>query len=121
MSQEAVSHIHIGCKVTSKKTGYPGVGQVVSVSVAGWWLAHNPSPSSYFIWDALYPEWKDKVIINVYFEEPRKPYSKEDLKIRYPDKDDSYFQALLDLAPEIRTIAYPIDDLEYFDECTASD
>lgn len=109
----------LGDQVVSKRTGYPGTGEVCGIVAAGLYHATTQkSLDSYGCWNDLYPDWIEKPIVYVRFEESRKTVTKEEFAKYLPeglkqyDLDTLYaFQV-----PVTNVIAYPIEDLELFDD-----
>lgn len=111
----------LGDQVTSKRTGYPGVGEVCGIVRAGLYHASagNRPLEDYRCWNDLYPDWYEKPIVYVRFEEVRRTVTFEEFckylpDDRYNDYDLKTIYALK--IPQTNIIAYPIEDLEYFGE-----
>lgn len=111
----------LGKKVCSKKTGYPGVGEVMGIEHPFLWCyCHSVplgiSPKDYadtlIRWNTLYPDWLRKPVIDVWYDEPRKTVSLEEIKIAQPDLSDFEVQEMFDNIPLRNAISYPFDDLE---------
>lgn len=106
-------------KVCSKKTGFPGVGTVVGVSIPRWYyscqLALVNEDKKHLLckrWFDLYPDWLDKLLITVFYDSPRRTLTWEE----YVSVTPNPTQFEYDSFPKSQNILYPIDDLELFDE-----
>lgn len=102
----------LGSQVTSKKTGFPGIGTVVGVTLASWYRAMMaPQGVNFALWDTLYPNWHEKLMVTVYFDAPRKPLTKQEYFIVKPDGNEFEYEEI----PELQIVGYPVDDLEIFE------
>ena len=111
----------LGDQVVSKKTGYPGAGEVCGIVKAGLYVAStgNKPIDSFCCWNDLYPDWPEKPIVYVRFEETRRTVTFEEFCKYIPDERYHEYDLKTIYAfqiPITNVIAYPIDDLEYFDE-----
>ena len=107
-------------KVVSKKTGHPGIGEVAGIVRAEVYVASTGKELEHFTcWNDLYPDWYTKPIIYVLFEEPRRTVTFEEFVKYIPDERYKEYDLKTLYAfqiPFTRAVAYPIEDLEYFDE-----
>lgn len=106
-------------KVVSKKTGFPGVGEVVGISVAGWYYGIQVSMVSEenrdkvcSRWFEAYPNWLHYPLVTVFYTEPRKTLTWEEYASVAPNPSQFEYEAI----PKTQSIMYPIEDLELFDE-----
>ena len=110
----------LGDKVVSKKTGYPGSGEVCGVVYAAMYVATTKKELKDFeCWNDLYPDWHEKHIVYVRFDEPRRTVTFEEFCRYMPEhKYDGYdLQTIYAFSiPYTNVIAYPIEDLEFFDK-----
>jgi hypothetical protein len=110
----------LGDKVVSKKTGYPGCGEVCGIVYSAVYVASaQKNVSDFNCWNDLYPDWTDKPIVYVLFEEPRRTVTFEEFVKYIPDdryRDYDLKTVYAFQIPFTRAVAYPIDDLEYLDE-----
>jgi len=126
--QKIISDVYqmpVLAKVVSKKTGYPGVGIVVGHMIGEFYLFSTKRPvETYCLWNSLYPDWRYKNVVTIFFEEARKTTTmdevKFDLKNNLTHKDKFYteqdIQNIYDGIPKSNMAAYPIDDLEIFED-----
>ena len=111
--------IRLGDKVVSRKTGYPGSGEVCGIVYAGLYVATTQKKMEDFgCWNDLYPDWTDKTIVYVRFEEPRKTVTKEEYAKYLPEGYEKYDLETLYAfqIPFTNVIGYPVDDLELFEQ-----
>ena len=120
-NQHGYIDIPMGCRVTSKKTGLPMIGTVHGVITAGLYMySHKINPDSEYPWDNLYPEWRDDFVCYVKFDELQKPLTFEEYKNvgekQGLNKSDEWYRAHYEDIKEVPCAAYPIQDLEIFEE-----
>jgi len=109
----------LGDQVVSKKTGYPGSGEVCGIVRAGMYVATTGKALEHFgCWNDQYPDWAEKEIVYVKFHESRKTVTKEEFAKYLPEAYEEYDLDTLYAfqVPFVNVIAYPIEDLEYLDE-----
>ena len=109
----------LGDQVVSRKTGYPGSGEVCGLVYAKMYVATTRREMKDFgCWNDQYPDWADKEIIYVRYEEPRRTVTKEEYAKYLPEGFEEYDLDTLYAfqIPFTNIIAYPIEDLEYLDE-----
>ena len=113
--------MNIGDRVTSKRTGLPGIG-IVCGMIYGYLYLNYIARHDIHLWDELYPNWNDKLVIYVTMDAPQKnmsfqeycqnaqkyhntqgtnPPLEEELKILYKYT-----------VPLVSVITFPEDDLE---------
>jgi hypothetical protein len=107
--------LNIGTNVSSKKTGYPGVGMVVGIMHPQLYAAYGQKSIVEMIeqnktWLDLYPEWFKHEVVIVYYKEPRRTITLEESK-KYNISHEEW-----DNYPKCQFISYCIEDLEVFDE-----
>lgn len=114
MAEMVSSLLIIGTKVSSKKTGFPGVGYIVGVLTPNLYCGWNRMTITDAIdslgrWTEIYPNWYKDPVVVVFYETPRKTVTLEEAKkfgASYEDWDNY---------PMSQYIAYPIDDLTPFE------
>ena len=114
--------MNINDTVITKKTGYPASGIVVGIIRSDYYLHQvgQPDTSLFNRWNNLYPDWFDKSIVYVLFEEAIPPVTFEEYVEGMPEDHKKYVEEHhLDVRTLYETqvtprkvIAYPIDDLE---------
>ncbi len=118
------NRIQLGSMVTSKKTGFPGFGQIVEIALASYYkFVGKTVGREYRRWDELYPDWDKKVICTVMFREPRKSFTWEEYIDSYKyaiengceEKSEFELKEIYDSFPLTQLITYPVDDLELFE------
>ncbi len=105
--------MNLGDVVVSKKTGYPASGTVAGMVVAPMYMAGRDQ--SYFsTWNELYPDWTEKPIVYVVFEEARRTVTFEEFIHYMPESMKNLDPKTLyeTHIPTARIMAYPVDDLE---------
>lgn len=116
MISKEFTKIILGGRVTSKKTGLPGVFKVCRISAGPFYCftkgayTKEEALEKFPRWTELYPNWPDNPIVDVLFPSPRKPCSLEEVINNGGTKED------WDKLPETSFASYPIEDLESFDE-----
>lgn len=112
--------MNIGDKVVSRQTGLPGVGTICGVVAAKLLvLVQGSVPRER--WDLLYPDWNNKYICYVEYDEEQYIQSYNEFIMSAPDNmpnDD--LRILYKYSPQAHIISYPIDDLELFEHETSS-
>ena len=112
-------------QVTSKKTGYPGVGLVIGHIVGEFYrVTTERSVEAFCLWNKLYPDWRYKNVVYVRYSEQRKNMTLNELRFSLKNnpetsENDYTEQEIQDMYAnlrEVRTAAYPIDDLEIFED-----
>lgn len=105
----------IGDKVTSKQTGLPGVGTVCAIESGKFHSTINRHPTER--WDWTYPDWRDKNVITVHYDELRYVQSYDEFSNFTPFKSapDQERKILYKYSQKAYFIRYPIDDLEIFE------
>jgi len=103
----------IGTEVTTKKTGYPAVGNVVGVVTPELWCNISGAPLDHFkLWHKFYPDWVGKPVVVVKFREPQKPTRIDELQFACPELSEYEIQEMWDQLPKAQCAAYPLDDVE---------
>jgi hypothetical protein len=105
----------LGDCVITKKTGLPASGEVCGMLVAPMYVAQiQQYKESFGRWNTLYPDWYEKPIVYVVFDEPMRAMTFEEFVIGIPEEHKSLdSKTLYEIKiPESKVIAYPIDDLE---------
>jgi len=109
--------MNIGDKVVTKRTGFPACGVIRSFFEPGVFedfigRFYELNEYSFVVWDELYPDWREKRVVKVAFDEPILPIRFDEfLKIKpnYTFEEARiYHQHLFRLS----LLCYPIDDLE---------
>jgi len=106
----------LGQKVTSKKTGMPMTGMIVSVcspvmaALMKLVFKKTDSLEAYPRWTELYPDWVDNLVYIVAVRTPMRPMSLEEA-LKYGATEQEYNE----IRPEY-LIMYPEADLELVEE-----
>lgn len=109
-----------GDKVATRQTGFPGIGEVLCQTPAILYL-NLAGIGTIKYWDRLYPDWKDKNIYLVHYDEPRRVVTYEEyLTSLVPDASEIYKESYLRKVYEEEVIVrhtmyYPEEDLELFE------
>ncbi len=109
----------LGTKVISKKTGLPMTGTIVGTMAPIaylYWQKWNLKNSDFKMhrWDELYPDWQEKPLFFVYFDNPAKNCTRKEFEKydpQYYPKGMTYEEV-----PLVVVAVYPSDDLELFEE-----
>lgn len=101
----------VGSEVSSIKTGYPGIGRIVGV-LLGEVYSLILKPNGCVLWDRMYPTWRESFIYVVYFEQPRRPASREDILLAFPEATKEWREDMFNGQPTLQLVAFPEDDLE---------
>jgi len=105
---------NIGDKVVSKKTGYPGIGEVCGIGTAQ--LVIWATKKTYHYWDRVYPTWKEKPVYTIRYSEPRFVTTCEEFWDGQTPQECPVLQAaMLDSRQISNIINYPEDDLEKYE------
>lgn len=113
--------VQLGTKVTSKKTGFPGFGIVVRIELADFYISMatqgSMDLSCFHTWNKLYPNWTQKPLFMVYFDEERKPLTMEEFKnsrvvSQWHDTFEYELQEQYNNIPNTKILMFPMDDLE---------
>lgn len=122
---ETLQHIYLGSEVVSKKTGFPGVGRVIGIYLAGGYKFISEraiGPHEFTRWDTLYPNWISGLVFIVYYEKARKTLTWDEWQTGYdalPEERKILSKYQLkeeyDKLPMMQVVAYPHEDLELFE------
>jgi len=115
---------HIGDRICSKATGLPGVGDVVGYIIGHMYyysvtVGKGSETKLSYKWDNLFPGWKEKMVYYIYYNEPRSACTWKEITegLNYNDFPEyewrDYYENKL---PKTQLIAYPVDDLELFED-----
>ena len=115
INDKKILYIWIGAKVSSKKTGFPGVGAIIGMVHPRLYAMLNRSSLEDMIernitWTRLYPDWHKHPIIYVYYNEPRKTITWEEAQ-RYDVSQEEW-----EKYPVSQYTTYVMEDLENFEE-----
>lgn len=102
----------IGQKVTTKQTGCPTVGYVVGIIHGlSWEINTQYTGQTYTRWYELYPDWPNKPVYFVMFDEPHRTISFDEwCAIIEPQHRD--LNTYEEHVPIQAMASYPHDDLE---------
>ena len=115
--EETQVNLYLGQKVRSKKTGFPGVGYIVGFSLPSFWMmVRKANVEDFSTWNNLYPEWEQKPLAHVFYQEPRKTVTFEEFKSGNTVYKDEVLEDMYNKLELAQSIMYPYDDLEVFDE-----
>ncbi len=116
-----MAKFEIGQLVTSKRTGLPGVGQIVgSMHARSYYRSESIRLNTLDVckrWTQDYPLWFDQsaLIYFVEYETPRKTCTIDEVKLTNPEATQDELEYLFEhMVPSITLISYPEDDLEEF-------
>ena len=107
----------VGDKISSKQTGFPGIGTIFGVMPAISYC-HFARQYEFKLWSQLYPEWSLEPIYMVAFDEPRRGLRFEEYLDAIPkEHQELYKEGALEILyqqniSEVYTVAYPEQDLE---------
>ena len=107
--------IWMGAKVSSKKTGFPGIGIIIGMVHPRLYAIFNKTSVEDMLinnktWTQLYPDWHKQPIIYVYYDKPRKVLTWEEAQIFDISQEE------WENYPVSQYMAYVIEDLENFEE-----
>lgn len=114
----------LGDRVTSKKTGLPGIGILVGI-MRSYIYVKTQQKKIYFTWDELYPNWKDGCVAYVEMDQPQKSVSFMEYKRSTmlaslqndtPIPSDVDLQILYKYIVPVKYLVFPLDDLELIEE-----
>lgn len=109
--------MNIGDRVVSRQTGLPGVGTVCGVVTGEFVRASGPKPR----WDILYPDWIEKYVYYIKYDEMRYIVSFDEYKDGSPDSiPHNDLKVMYKYSHKTNIISYPQDDLEIFEHETSS-
>ena len=111
---------YIGSEIVGRKTGFPGVGRICGIIMGGAIHASKlqQTGTGYDRWDELFPGWQNKFAYFVWYNEPRKQSTFEELKYdsRFVDYTQYELEEYYEKCPSLQMITYVGDDLEFFDK-----
>ena len=118
--------MNLGSEVISKRTGLPAYGTIVGIMDSDFYLnSKAPQGANYSRWDELYPNWKEKPVMFVYFKEPQKTLAFEEyakgFETHQVEATLEEMKTLYKFLPKAPVAAYPIDDLECIEEAEIND
>lgn len=102
----------IGQKITTKQTGCPTVGYVVGIMHGlSWEINSRYSGQTYTRWYELYPDWPNKPVYFVMFDEPHRTISFTEWCVSVEPKYRE-LEVYEKYTPIQAMASYPHDDLE---------
>jgi hypothetical protein len=103
----------VGTRVVSKRTGPPASGTVMGCILGSFdSLYHKqalPSHPGFSTWNTLYPDWADKLVYEVKYDQWQRTISWEEYQKFYPGLPFELYDAT---TPFQASALFPEDDLE---------
>ncbi len=116
-SIKGVVKFGLGEVVTSRKTGLPRIGRIVAISNGRYHqIMYERAGFNFLTWNQLYPDWPNKNVYTVYFDDNAKNCTLEEYKAAYPHLKEYEAQEGYDALPAYNPVTFCEDDLASVNE-----
>lgn len=116
---KGVVNFGLGQLVASRKTGLPRIGRIVAVSNGRYHqVFYEKAGFNFAEWYRLFPNWPDKPVYTVYFEDNAKSMTLEEFKRGSPDLLEYEAEEQYAKLPAYNPVTFCEDDLEAADKDT---